>query len=32
MPADLKRVVIGNPIETARQVHERLSKKVAMAE
>lgn len=31
MLADLKRVMIGNPIETARQVHERLSKKIAMA-
>ena len=31
MLQDLKRVVIGNPIETARQTHERLSKKVALA-
>jgi amino acid transporter len=31
MLADLKRVVIGSPIETARQSHERLSKKVALA-
>jgi amino acid transporter len=31
MLADLKRVVIGNPLETARQVHERLTKKIAMA-
>lgn len=28
---DLKRLVIGSPIETARQSHERLSKKVALA-
>ncbi len=28
---DLKRLVIGNPLETARQSHERLSKKVALA-
>lgn len=31
MLADLKRIVIGNPLETARQMHERLSKKVALA-
>src|SRR5918998_1655054 len=31
MLADLKRVVIGSPLETARQHHERLSKKVALA-
>ena len=31
MLGDLKRVVIGSPIETARQTHERLSKKVALA-
>jgi len=31
MLSDLKRVVIGNPLETARQTHERLSKKVALA-
>ncbi len=31
MLADLKRVVIGSPLETARQSHERLSKKVALA-
>src|ERR671938_466017 len=31
MLADLKRVVIGSPLETARQTHERLSKKVALA-
>ena len=31
MLTDLKRVVIGSPIETARQAHERLSKKVALA-
>ncbi len=31
MLADLKRVVIGNPIETARQAHERLNKKTALA-
>lgn len=28
---DLKRLVIGSPLETARQTHERLSKKVALA-
>ncbi len=31
MLSDLKRVIIGSPIETARQTHERLSKKVALA-
>ena len=31
MLTDLKRVVIGSPIETARQAHERLSKRVALA-
>ncbi len=31
MLADLKRFVIGSPLETARQTHERLSKKVALA-
>jgi amino acid transporter len=31
MLSDIKRLVIGSPIETARQVHERLSKKVALA-
>ena len=31
MLGDLKRIVIGNPLETARQTHERLSKKVALA-
>ena len=31
MLGSLKRVVIGSPIETARQAHERLSKKVALA-
>ncbi len=31
MLTDLKRLVIGNPLETARQHHERLSKKVALA-
>src|SRR5919199_2846239 len=31
MLTDLKRVVIGSPLETARQTHERLSKKVALA-
>ena len=31
MISRLKQVVIGSPIETARQTHERLSKKVALA-
>src|SRR5688500_6911377 len=31
MISDIKRLVIGSPIETARQAHERLSKKVALA-
>src|SRR5688572_16761505 len=31
MISDIKRLVIGSPIETARQVHERLSKRVALA-
>ncbi|HEY0605136.1 MAG TPA: APC family permease [Herpetosiphonaceae bacterium] len=31
MFSELKRFVIGSPIETARQTHERLSKKVALA-
>ncbi|HEY0734178.1 MAG TPA: APC family permease [Herpetosiphonaceae bacterium] len=31
MLSELKRFVIGSPIETARQTHERLSKKVALA-
>ncbi len=31
MLGNIKRVIIGNPIETARQSHERLSKKVALA-
>src|SRR5918997_1860741 len=31
MLTDLKRFVIGSPLETARQTHERLSKKVALA-
>src|SRR4028119_1562207 len=31
MLADLKRLVVGDPLETARQHHERLSKKVALA-
>ncbi len=31
MLADLKQVVIGSPLETARQVHERLNKKTALA-
>lgn len=31
MLAEFKRLVIGNPLETARQTHERLSKKVALA-
>src|SRR4051795_7058917 len=31
MLSTLKQVVIGNPLETARQIHERLSKKIAMA-
>lgn len=31
MISDLKRVVIGSPLETARQIHERLNKKTALA-
>src|SRR3712207_1542811 len=31
MLSDLKRLVIGSPLDTARQTHERLSKKVALA-
>jgi amino acid transporter len=31
MLAELKRVVIGTPLETARQAHERLNKRTAMA-
>lgn len=31
MLSELKRFVIGSPIETARQSHERLSKKIALA-
>ncbi|HEX6287871.1 MAG TPA: APC family permease, partial [Herpetosiphonaceae bacterium] len=31
MIAELKRFIIGSPIETARQTHERLSKKIALA-
>lgn len=31
MLGELKQVVIGSPLETARQIHERLSKKTALA-